>query len=392
MKRLLLISVAALYCVASWGQAVSQKVVYSEMSRLPKASYIDGLQGKLKWNYTPGLEMKAFLDVYERYGDKKILDYVDQWYDEIIDSTGAIYKYKKSNFSTDHICAGKTLFRLYDLTGKEKYRKTMDILRDQLRDQPRTTEGGFWHKQVYPHQMWLDGLYMAQPFYAEYVSRYEPVENRAACYKDIMNHFIVVAKHTYDPKTKLYRHAWDESKGMFWADKTTGQSQHAWGRALGWYCMAIVDVLPFIPENTPGRKSVIKILRKIYKVLPKYADPKSGMWYQVLDQPGREGNYTEATCSAMFTYALLKGVRLGYLPQKYDRYAHETYDKFLKEFVREEPNGNLELIRCCAVAGLGGSNNRSGDYNYYINEKIVDNDPKGIGPLIWASLEIEAKK
>jgi len=176
---------------------------------------------------------------------------------------------------------------------------------------------------------------------------------------------------------------------MFWANDSTGQSQHAWGRALGWYCMAVVDALPFIPEGTFGRAEVINVLRGIYEVLPEYADPESGMWYQVLDRPGAEGNYTEATASAMFTYAMLKGIRLGYLPADMKKYAVETYNKLIKEFVRTNPDGTLDLVRCCAVAGLGGSGNRSGDYDYYIHETIRDNDPKGIGPLIWAALEMK---
>jgi len=375
---------------------LSMLVVQSEMLRNPDASYLDGMEGKYKWNYTTGLELQAFLDVYDTYGGDTIFNYVEKWYDSVINEDGAIVNpengkslnYKVTNYSTDHICPGRTLFYLYDKTGKEKYRKTMDMLRDQIADQPRTPEGGFWHKKVYPNQMWLDGLYMAQPFYAEYTSRYEPDSTKGKCYVDIVNNFLVVAKHTYDPETKLYRHAWDSSHEMFWANDSTGQSQHAWGRALGWYCMAIVDVLPFIPEDTFGREELINVLQGIYEVLPDYADPETGMWYQVLDKPGREGNYTEATASAMFTYAMLKGVRLGYLPEDMKKYAVETYNNFIKEFVRTNSDGTIDLIRCCEVAGLGGKDNRSGDYDYYINERVRDNDPKGIGPLIWAALEM----
>lgn len=371
-------------------EPVSGRTVRSEMARCPEPSYLDGMKGKLKWNYTTGLELKAFLDVYERYGGEDILKYVDAWYDAIIDTTGAILTYKRENFNTDHVCPARTLFRLYELTGKEKYRRAIELVRSQLDEHPRTSEGGFWHKKTYPYQMWLDGLYMAQPFYAEYTSRYEVPERRDSIYRDICNHFIVVAEHTFDPKTGLYRHAWDESRGMFWCDPGTGQSAHAWGRALGWYSMALVETLPFIPEGTEGRDELMRIFRHIFDVLPDYADPKSGMWYQVLDQPGREGNWLEATCSAMFTYSLLKGVRLGYLDSAKADYAKACWDKLLKEFVAENARGSIDLLNCCAVAGLGGKENRSGDYDYYINERKCANDPKGIGPLVWAALEIEA--
>ena len=361
-----------------------QAVVESEMARNPQASYIDGQEGKLKWNYTTGLELKAFLDASQR---EKILSYVDAWYDAIISEDGSIYKYKQGNYSLDHICPGRTLFQLYDLTGKEKYRKAMDVLYAQLQSQPRTNEGGFWHKQIYPDQMWLDGLYMAEPFYAEYTRRYvtDP-DKRAANFADIAQQFIIVAEHTYDSETQLYRHAWDSSHKMFWGSPYSGKSAHAWGRALGWYMMALADVLPLLPENTPGRDRMLEIFRDLCETLPRYADPKTGMWYQVMDCPGAEGNYTEATASAMFIYAMAKGSRLCYvncLP-----YARDAYRKLQKTFVTRE-KGLVNLNRCCEVAGLGGKDNRSGEYDYYINEKVRSNDPKGIGPLIWAALELE---
>jgi unsaturated rhamnogalacturonyl hydrolase len=410
-------------------------VVASEMVRNPEASYIDGQQGKLKWNYTTGLELAAMLDVYtvmvstetvvgsgaqksdnkanvknrsivtgssdiQQVADdeqdilqpkkataEEIINYVDAWYDAIIDEEGKIYKYKKSNYSLDHICPGRTLFGLYDLTGKEKYRRAMDTLYSQLKSQPRTAEGGFWHKQVYPNQMWLDGLYMAQPFYAEYTRRYvKDPEERAANFADIAQQFIIVAEHTWDPATQLYRHAWDSSHQMFWCNPETGQSDHAWGRALGWYMMALVDVLPLLPAETPGRDRMLEIYKGLCETLPRYADPATGMWYQVLDRPGEKGNYVEATASAMFIYSMAKGTRFGYIGSR--GYARKAYKKLQKTFVSRK-DGLVSLDRCCEVAGLGGKENRRGDYDYYINEKIRSNDPKGIGPLIWAALELE---
>ena len=377
--KLILCALALTACTAK--APLSLRVAESEMTRNPEASYIDGLEGKLKWNYTTGLELKAILDA-----SPAALDYVDAWYDAIIDSAGVIYKYKKSNYSQDHICPGRTLFGLYDLTGKEKYRVAMDTLYSQLQSQPRTPEGGFWHKQVYPQQMWLDGLYMAEPFYAEYTARYVTDSlQRAENYADIVHQFTLIYDHTLDPGTGLLRHAWDSSHQMFWSNPETGQSDHAWGRALGWYCMALVEVAEILPDGE-GKDSLVKILNTLYNVLPLYADAETGMWFQVLDQPYREGNYLEATCSAMFTYAWLKGCRLGFLGNREG--AMQSYESLLKTFVTEE-DGLVNLNRCCEVAGLGGKENRRGDYDYYINEKVRSNDPKGIGPLIWAALEYE---
>jgi len=370
----------------------SEWMLRSEINRCPDASYLDFLNGQLKWNYTTGLELNAFMDVWEREGDDAVLSYVDGWYDRMIDSTGRILTYSVGKYNLDHICPGRTLFRLYDATGKDKYLKAIHLLRSQIDGQPRTSEGGFWHKKIYPFQMWLDGLYMAEPFYAEYTGRFAEPQCRDSLYQDILNDFKVVAEHTYDPATGLYRHAWDESRSMFWCDTLTGQSAHCWGRALGWYVMAMVDVLEILPDDLAGREDVIAILRGIFNRLPEYADPATGMWYQVLDCPGREGNYLEGTCSAMFSYALLKGVRLGYLDSSLRQYADDVYDAYVRYFVREDGDGNISIMHCCAVGGLGGKQNRSGSFEYYLSEPVRDNDAKGVGPFIQASLEKEYKK
>lgn len=371
-------------------EPMSVQMMRSEMSRCPEASWLDGKEGVLKWNYTTGLELKSFLNVYDTYGDEQVLDYVDAWYDAIIDEDGSIYSYKRGNFNVDHICPAMTLLRLNELRPREKYTKALTLVRSQIDEHPRTSEGGFWHKKVYPWQMWLDGLYMAQPFYAAYTAAFEKDSAvRDSLYHDICHNFRTVAAHTYDEKTGLYRHAWDESREMFWCDPVTGQSQHAWGRALGWYCMALVDVLDYIPETFEERQRLISILQGILAKLPDYRDAETGMWYQVLDCPGREGNYVEATASAMFTYTYLKAARMGYIDPVMADYGKELYSKLVDTFVTKNAEGLLELEHCCAVAGLGGKENRSGDYDYYINEKVCSNDPKGVGPFIWASLEME---
>ena len=388
MKQRSLLGLVTLFALAACtaGVPMSERVVLSEMARCPEASFLDGQEGKLKWNYTTGLELKAILDVYTECGDTALLNYVDAWYDAIIDSCGTIYKYKKSNYSQDHICPGRTLFTLYDIGGKQKYRVAMDTLYAQLQSQPRTPEGGFWHKQIYPDQMWLDGLYMAEPFYTEYTRRYVTDSlQRERNYGDIVFQFVTAYNQTYDPETALLRHAWDASRKMFWCNPETGQSDHAWGRATGWYVMALVDVIEIIPDGA-YKDTLIGILNNLYQVLPLFADSATGMWYQVLDRPYAQGNYLEASCSAMFVYSWLKACRLGILGNREG--AVQAYHSLLETFVTEE-NGLVNLNRCCEVAGLGGKDNRRGDYEYYINERVRANDPKGIGPLIWAALEYE---
>ena len=387
MKKLLIITALALTaCTAE--APLYLEVARSEMSRCPEGSYIDSQNGNLKWNYTTGLELKALLDAYSAAGsrDDSILKYADAWYDAVIDSTGAIGgKYKKSNYSLDHICPGNTLFDLYGLTGKEKYRKAMDSLYVQLREQPRNAEGGFWHKKIYPGQMWLDGLYMAEPFYARYTMSYMDGTEKQDNIKDIIHQFSLAYEHCYDPATGLLRHAWDADGSMFWSDPRTGQSAHAWGRALGWYCMALVDVIDILGQE--NSRELIEIMHSVFRSLRENADPLTGLWFQVLDRPGEEGNYLEATCCAMFSYALSKAVNIGVYSDR--RYAAEVYRKTVRQFVTRDSQGLVNLERCCEVAGLGGKDNRSGDYDYYIHERVRANDPKGIGPLIWASIESE---
>lgn len=403
---------ALLSCTAE--QPYSVRMLESEMKRCPEAADLDGMGGKLKWNYTTGLELLSFLDAFYPSARSKgpvrvpqgdpgtgiaspnadahnaVLEYVDAWYDAIIREDGSVgANYKKSNYSLDHVCPARTLFKLYELTGKQKYRACMDSIYAQVCSQPRTEAGAFWHKKIYPYQVWLDGLYMGSPFYAEYsATRLNSTHEKYVNFDDIADQFRIAYSKCYDYSTGLLRHAWDETGSMFWADPYTGRSAHSWGRAMGWYVMALVDVLDWMPEDHPARPDMLGMLHSILETLPKYADEKTGMWYQVLDCPGREGNYIESTCSAMFTYAYLKAVEKGYEPQ-YAKYAKRLYRNLVKTFIREEADGTITLTQCCAVAGLGGKDHRSGDYEYYIHEKITENDPKGVGPFIWASLIYE---
>lgn len=390
MKRFLFFAAfAALICGCESRLPLSEQMVRSEMNRCPTAKYLDFKNGEISWNYTPGLEQKAFLDVFEAYGGDDIFAYVDAWYDEAIAADGTPCNYRISAFNVDKMCPANTLFQLYDRTGKEKYRMAMDTVMKQYMTHPRTSEGALWHKKVYPHQVWLDGLYMAQPFAVRYASRFLSGQEAEAVFEDVVNDFKVTRIHTFDPVTGLYRHAWDESREMFWCDPQTGQSQHCWCRALGWTCMALVDVLEWLPENVEGREELISWLSDIVAVLPRFTDAETGMWYQVMDQPGREGNYVEATGSAMFVYAMLKGIRMGWLDPSVKEFAVKSYDSLVRTFITYDEAGLMSINSCCSVGGLGGKQNRMGDYAYYLSEPVRSNDPKGVGPFIWASLEME---
>ena len=303
---------------------------------------------------------------------------------------GKVYKYKLSNYNVDHICPARIYFDLYRIYGDKKYRRVLRNIREQLDSQPRTATGEFWNKQIYPHQVWLDGLYMALPFYARYTSSFSPKAERDSLYRDIVHQFAAAAENTFDPVTGLFRHAWDESRSMFWADPVTGQSAHAWGRANGWYAVALVEVLDIMPKNTPGRDMLAEQLEYLLTAVERYSDPRTGMWYQVLDCPGREGNYLESTASAMFVYAALKGARMRCLGPQWRDKAMDLYRRLIDTFIRENGDGTISMTSCCSVAGLGGKQMRKGDYAYYLSEPVIENDCKGVGPFIWASLEYEA--
>lgn len=392
MRRILIL-IAVLSALSVYAQEpYSVRMIKSQMERFPDGTYLDGRNGVRKWNYTTGLELKSYLDATKRYEMPEVVAYVKAWADTMATEKGEVYKYKKSNYNVDHICPARMYFDLHDMYGDQdkRYRRVTRMIREQIDSQPRTKSGEFWHKQIYPHQVWLDGFYMALPFYAEYTKRYAPKDQTDSLYSDIVHQFVAGAENTLDSKTGLFRHAWDESRSMFWCDPQTGLSEHAWGRANGWYVVALVEVLDYLPKSHPGHATLVKQLNYFLEVLPKWADPETGMWYQVLDCPDREGNYLEATCSIMFTYAFLKGLRMGYIDDSHSDYILGLYPKFIKRFIRENPDGTISMTDCCSVGGLGGKTMRKGDFAYYLSEPIVENDSKGVGPFIWASLEWEA--
>ncbi|KAA3635448.1 MAG: glycosyl hydrolase family 88, partial [Bacteroidetes bacterium] len=276
---------------------------------------------------------------------------------------------------------------LYDQTKDERYEKVMFTLRKQLEWQPRTTDDGFWHKLRYTYQMWLDGLYMGAPYYAQFAQRY----NEPDAFDDIAHQLILMENHTRDEKTGLLYHGWDESRVQTWSNPETGKSPEFWGRAMGWYAMALVDVLDYFPDDHSQRQEIIDILNRLAEAVTKVQDENTGLWFQVLDKGGQQGNYLEATVSSMFSYALIKGVNNGYLPLEYKAVARKAYDGIIENLIEVEPSGEVHIHKCCAVAGLGGNPYRDGSYEYYINEEVRSNDTKATGPFIMASLEFERK-
>ncbi len=359
----------------------------SDMQRNPEGWTID-FNEKPKWEYTHGLMMTALEKVYERTDDEKYLEYIKNFADFMINENGEIKTYKKTDYNIDRVNPGKFLIELYKETGEEKYRLAIEELRDQMRKHPRTSEGGFWHKKVYPHQMWLDGLYMGAPFLAQYAAEF----NEPALFDDVVNQFRLINKYTWSEKEKVFYHGWDESKEQKWADPVTGLSPNVWGRAMGWLSMAVVDALDYIPQDHPGRGEVIQVAKNMAEAIETHQDTESGVWWQVVDQGGREGNYLEASASSMFTYFLLKGSEKGYIDQKYQQVGVKGYEGILENFIKENEDGTISITNVCAVAGLGGNPYRDGTYQYYINEPKRHNDPKGVGPFIMASLHYEELK
>ncbi|MDX9882571.1 MAG: glycoside hydrolase family 88 protein [Prolixibacteraceae bacterium] len=369
--------------VAGEGLQMAIRMADSEMVFFPECSTVD-FDPKGKWNYTGGLVAMSMMELWKETGELKYYEYAKGYANQYISEEGEIFSYKKSDFNIDKVNSGKFLFDLYENTKDKRYKKAIYILRDQLKDHPRTSEGGFWHKLRYPHQMWLDGLYMGAPFYARFAREF----NEPEAFNDAINQFALVHKYTFDAVVGLNYHGWDESREQPWANPETGCSPNFWGRAMGWYAMALVDVLDFIPEDHPGRNAILKILEEVAAGIEKYQDKESGLWYQVLDKGNLEGNYPEASVSAMFVYSLLKAARLQYIDKKYRAVAEKGYDGILKNFIKENPDGTISLTTVCAVAGLGGDPYRDGSYEYYISEPVRDNDPKGVGPFILASLEM----
>jgi len=335
-----------------------------------------------KWSYDVALLGMSI----DKLGtiDPKFSDYMEDWVHYFINEDGTVKDYNPDEYNLDRIYPANNILTLYKRKADPVYKTALDRFAGQMETHPKTHSGGYWHKKIYPWQMWLDGIFMASPFLARYAAEFNQPK-----WFDILTFQI---KHIYaktvDPKTGLMVHAWDESKSQKWCDPANGKSHLPWSRSMGWYAMAITEVLDYLPQNHPDRDSLIIILRKACDALLKVSDPKTGLYYQVLDQGTRQGNYIEGSGSAMFTYVFAKGARKGYLDKKYLEIANRNFDSMIKEFIRVDDNGLLTMTNICAVAGLGGTPYRDGSFEYYINERRQDNDPKGVAPFILAAIEL----
>ena len=339
--------------------------------------------GKPKWAYDV-----AFLGMaIDRLGniDPKYSKYMENWVNYFVQPDGSVIDYRMNEYNLDRIFPGRNILTLYRRNPEQRYKIALDNFIEQIKTHPRTNSGGLWHKKIYEWQMWLDGIFMADTYLAQYAKDFNAPEwfDFAAAQTKM------IYEKTLDPATGLLRHAWDESKSQKWCDPATGQSLYPWSRAMGWYIMAITDILDALPADHPDRDDLISILQKTCDALLKVRDPKSGLWYQVLNYGGREGNYIEGSGSAMYIYIFAKGARLGYLDPKYRDIASEAFDDFIKELVTVDEKGMVTIHNICGGCGLGGNPYRDGTYEYYINEKRFDNDTKGVAPFILAAIELD---
>ncbi|MDO7905539.1 glycoside hydrolase family 88 protein [Paenibacillus sp. JX-17] len=360
------------------------KTAESIMERTPRLYEDLGYNGK--WSYDYGVVLKGFESLWRQTGNPSYLEFIRSNMDHFINDDGSITGYRADEYNIDHINTGKLLFVLHRETGEAKYRAAADRLRAQLKDHPRTSEGAFWHKQIYPYQIWLDGLYMGAPFYLEFLLSYEPEGDLS----DVTRQFILCEQHTRDPETGLLFHAWDEKKVQPWCHPESGLSENFWGRSLGWFVMALVDVLELLPREHVDYDTLSGILKRTLTALERVQDQGSGVWYQVLNQPQAKGNYLEASASSMIVYALAKGIKLGLLERsRWKASLDRGFNGLITEFVLMTKNGWVNLNKVCQVAGLGGQDRRDGTFAYYISEPIVTNDQKGLGAFLKACAAYE---
>jgi unsaturated rhamnogalacturonyl hydrolase len=366
-------------------ESMAAKVAATAMAKLWKEPIGADTAKPTKWTYDQGVVLLGIERLWIQTANPVYFSYMQKSMDYFVSENGDIKFYKAEDYNIDNILCGRILLTLYNVTGQVKYYKAASLLRGQLKGQPRTKEGGFWHKKVYPYQMWLDGLYMGQPFYTAYAKQF----NEPEAFDDIANQFIWMEAHARDAKTGLLYHGWDESKEQKWANHVTGCSPHFWGRAMGWYEMALVDVLENFPATHPKRADLIAILKRLVDAIKKVQDPATGLWYDILNLPNEKGNYLEASASAMFVCATAKAVRLGFLPASYLAVSKKGYDGILKRFIKTDEKGYTNLEGTVSVSGLGGKPYRDGSFAYYMSEKVIVNDPKGVGAFIQAANEME---
>ena len=390
MKRVLALAMLGMWAPVCGAQGViaegspSREMAATVIKMWPKG-VISTVGHPGVWAYEEGVLLDGMAAEWHSTADGEDFKYVKDAVDKYVTEDGTITGFKANEHTLDDIEMGRAVMLVYRVTQQAKYAKAAKFLHDQLAQQPRTASGAYWHKQIYPNQIWLDGAYMAEPFRAAYAATFQEPGD----FDDIAKQLLLMDEHMRDAKTGLLKHGWDESKQMPWADKTTGLSPEVWARALGWYEVALVDVLDWFPKDHPQRAALVAALNRTMAAAVKVQDAKTGLWWQVMDQGGKTGNYTEASASCMFVYALAKGVRMGYLPQSYEANAKRGWEGIQKEFVSKGADGLMVLNGTVKVGGLGGKPYRSGTYEYYVGEKTQANDSKGIGAFLLAGSEME---
>ncbi len=343
-------------------------------------SLIKSTRSPNKWQYDIAWMAGSIAELSQKTGDDKYFQYMKTYMDYYVNPDGTARYYTLEEYNLDRIRPAVNLFTVWHKTGDGKYKTTLQNHILQLKTQPRTSDGGYWHKKIYPHQMWLDGLFMASPFMAQYAAEF----NEPSWFDEAVHQLTLVYNHTLDPKTGLLYHGWDESREQSWSNPVTGQSPSFWSRAMGWYTMAIVDVLDYLPADHSGRPELIRILNQVSKALLKVRDPEGNLWYQVTDAGNRKGNYLEASGSGMFAYTFAKGALKGYLPSNYLDESKKTYQGIVARLINVDDKGLVNLEQTCGGAGLGGD--RDGSFNYYISEGITRNDSKGVAAFILTGL------
>ncbi len=394
------LATAALFAAAAKAESVarfggatpvewSERMARSEMQRLGDTLFFGG-DPKATWNYTSGFLAYSLTELGRETHEGTFGEFGTRIVGSFIAPDGAIRGYKPQEDNLDLITPGRVALGLFKATGEPRYKKACDTLRLQLSNQPRTREGAFWHKRIYPDQMWLDGLYMSGPFYARYGVQF----GDAAATEDALHQIVLADQHLYDPATGLYYHAWDAGHTRPWADPATGHSPSFWARSIGWLAMATVDELDDVPPAQPAEGAVRSVLGRIAGGLVRWQDRDSGVWWQVADQGARPGNYRESSASCMFVYALAKAVDRGWLPREpFMPAAQKGYAGLIHEFIRVNGSGSVSILKCCSVAGLNNVNaagrSRDGSFDYYVSEPVVDNDLKAIPSFILAGLEVQ---
>lgn len=369
-------------------------MVWSEMKRVSHPYYLDFTDTKKrpegKWSYVMGIELEGMLDTYLTYGGDSILSYIREYPEKMIAPDGRVTGYKLEDYNLDNVRTAHFIYRMNELLPHAGSNIALRTIFRQLEEQPRTQEGVWWHKAIYANQVWLDGIFMGLPYYTLAAEKMKGKEQAKAIYDDAVDQIARTFRRTYDAPTGLWKHAWDETHSIFWANTATGLSLHTWARALGWFAMAMVEVLDALPQDYARRSEVKEMLQQTLAGIVRYQDKKTGVWYDVLDVKD-PNNYLESTASCMFAYCLLKSARLGYVNKKYRKAGMKAYQGILREFIQVNSDNTLSLTHCCSVSGLGPESNpkRDGSFRYYMSEPIRENDAKGIGPFIWASLEVE---